>query len=68
MEVKIKQLQRKDFGKVIDFAIKGMNFNRYVDNPLALRLYGRYFLYLELERASQVLRSEEHTSELQSQS
>ena len=55
MEVKIKQLQRKDFGKVIDFAIKGMNFNRYVDNPLALRLYGRYFLYLELERASQVL-------------
>ena len=24
MEVKIKQLQRKDFGKVIDFAIKGM--------------------------------------------
>lgn len=55
MEVKIKQLQRKDFGKVIDFAIKGMNFNRYVDNPLALRLYGRYFLYSELERASQVV-------------
>ena len=55
MEVKIKQLQRKDFSKVIDFAIEGMHFNRYVDNKLALRLYGRYFLYLELERATQVL-------------
>lgn len=32
-----------------------MHFNRYVDNKLALRLYGRYFLYLELERSSQVI-------------
>ena len=55
MELTFKQLQKKDFRKVIDFAIKGMNFSRYVDNPLALRLYGRYFLYLELERASQVI-------------
>jgi GNAT superfamily N-acetyltransferase len=55
MEVKIKQLQKKDFTKIIDFAIEGMHFNRYVDNKLALRLYGRYFLYLELERATQVL-------------
>lgn len=55
MEVKIKQLQKKDFTKIIDFAIEGMHFNRYVDNKLALRLYGRYFLYEELERATQVL-------------
>jgi ribosomal protein S18 acetylase RimI-like enzyme len=55
MEVTIKNLQRKDFSKVIDFAIKGMNFSKYIDNKLALRLYGRYFLYLELERATQVL-------------
>ena len=55
MEVRIKKLERKDFDKVICFAIEGMHFNRYVDNKLALRLYGRYFLYLELERASQVL-------------
>ncbi|MGB4823925.1 MAG: GNAT family N-acetyltransferase [Leuconostoc mesenteroides] len=55
MEVRIKKLESKDFGKVIGFAIEGMHFNRYVDNKLALRLYGRYFLYLELERASQVL-------------
>lgn len=55
MEVKIKKIERKDFGKVIDFAIEGMHFNRYVDNKLALHLYGRYFLYLELERSSQVI-------------
>lgn len=55
MEVQIKALERKDYGKVIDFAIEGMHFDRYVENRLALRLYGRYFLYLELERAAQVL-------------
>jgi len=55
MKLKIKQLERKDFGKVVDFAIKVMNFNRYVDNPIALLFYGRYFLYLELERTSQVI-------------
>lgn len=55
MEIVIKELECKDYSKVIDFAINGMHFNRYVDNKLALRLYGRYFLYLELERATQVL-------------
>lgn len=55
MEIKIKELERKDYNKVIGFAIDGMHFNRYVDNKLALRLYGRYFLYLELARATQVL-------------
>lgn len=55
MEIKMKALEHKDFNKVIDFAVKGMHFDRYIDNKLALRLYGRYFLYLELERATQVL-------------
>lgn len=55
MDVEIKALERKDFSKAIDFAIKGMHFERYVDSELALRLYGRYFLYLELERATQVI-------------
>lgn len=54
MDIEIRELDRKDFGKVIDFAIKGMNFNRYVEGKTELRLYGRYFLYLELKRASQV--------------
>jgi GNAT superfamily N-acetyltransferase len=55
MDIEIRELDRKDFNKVIDFAIKGMNFNRYVEGKTELRLYGRYFLYLELKRATQVL-------------
>lgn len=55
MDIEIRELERKDFSKVIDFAIEGMNFNRYVEGKTELRLYGRYFLYLELNRASQVL-------------
>ncbi len=56
MEIEIRQqLNRKEFNRVIDFAIEGMHFDRYVDGKLALRLYGRYFLFLELERATQVL-------------
>lgn len=55
MNIEIRALERKDYSKVIDYAIKGMHFERYMDSKLALRLYGRYFLYLELERATQVL-------------
>ncbi len=54
MDIEIRDLNRKDYGRAIDFAIKGMNFNRYVDGKTELRLYGRYFLYLELKRATQV--------------
>lgn len=55
MDVEIRPLNPKDYGKAIDFAIQGIHFERYVQNRLALRLYGRYFLYLELARATQVL-------------
>ncbi|MBO0471806.1 GNAT family N-acetyltransferase [Enterococcus sp. DIV0242_7C1] len=55
MAIEIKKLDKKDFGKAIDFAIEGMNFDKYIDNKFALRLYGRFFLYTELERSTQVL-------------
>lgn len=55
MDIEIKPLEKRDYNKVIDFAIKGMNFKKYTSNTIALKLYGRYFLYLELERATQVL-------------
>ncbi len=55
LKIEIKPLQKKDFGKAIEFAIKGMNFDQYMDNKLILQLYGRYFFYLELERSTQVL-------------
>ena len=55
MKIRIRELARKDYGKAIQFAIDGMHFNWYMDSPLLLKLYGRYFLYLELSRATQVI-------------
>lgn len=55
MEIELKPLQKKDYNKAISFAVTGMNFNCYTDSPLLLKLYGKYFLYMELERASQVI-------------
>lgn len=55
MELKIKKLDKKDYNKVIQYAIKGMHFNMYLDNKLELNLYGRYFWYLELLNATQVI-------------
>lgn len=48
-------LSKKDYRKAIQFAIQGMHFDWYFRNPLLRRLYGRYFLYLELLRASRLL-------------
>lgn len=55
MELQIKELRKKDYYKVIQYAIKGMHFNMYLDNKVALNLYGRYFWYLELTNATQVI-------------
>lgn len=55
MSLQILPLRKKDYPKLIDFAITGMNFSKYTDSKLALRLYGRYFLYLELERSTHIL-------------
>lgn len=48
----IKNLEPKDYDKVIEYAIEGMNFRQYFNHELALRLYGRYFLYLELNKVT----------------
>lgn len=55
MELQIKKLRKKDYKKVIQYAIKGMHFNMYLDNKVVLNLYGRYFWYLELTNATQVI-------------
>lgn len=44
----IRELDKKDYTKAIQFAIQGMHFDRYMKSPFLLQLYGRYFLYLEL--------------------
>lgn len=55
MELEIKKLNKKDYNKAIQYAIKGMHFNIYLDNKLELNLYGRYFWYLELTNATQLI-------------
>lgn len=56
MEIEIRDsLQRKDYKKAIQFAIKGMHFDWYMSNPILLNAYGRYFWYLEINRATQIL-------------
>lgn len=48
-------LPRKDYNRAIQFAVQGMHLDWYLRNSLLLHLYGRYFLYLELLRASRIL-------------
>ena len=55
MELRIKPLRRCDYKKAIWFAISGMHFHWYLDSPLLLYLYGAYFWYLELGRATQII-------------
>lgn len=55
MEINMKQLAGKDYRKIINFAIEGMNFNSYFKRSFAVHLFGRYFFYKELERSTQVI-------------
>ena len=38
----------------MQFAIKGMHFDWYLDSKFLLNAYGRYFWYLEINRATQI--------------
>jgi len=53
--MELSQLRKKDIGKVIRFAITGMHFDWYLSNRLLRNAYGRYFWYLETNRATQIL-------------
>ncbi len=55
MDIEIREIKKKDYRKAIQYAIKGMHFNRYLENDFLLKLYGRYFWYLELCNATQVI-------------
>lgn len=55
MKLEIREFQNRDQAQAIAFAIQGMHFDWYFDNDWMLRLYGRYFWYAELTRATQVL-------------
>lgn len=53
MKIEIKELRREDYDKAIQFAIKGMHFDWYLNNRFLRNAYGRYFWYLEMNRATQ---------------
>jgi len=55
LKIDIKDLRKQDYKKAIQFAIKGMHFDWYLDNRFFLNAYGRYFWYLEINRATQIL-------------
>ena len=55
MRVEFKELQKKDYKTAIRFAVKGMHFDWYLENKILLNLYGRYFWYQQLNRATQIV-------------
>ena len=54
MNIEIRDIRKKDYKKAIQFAIKGMHFDWYLDSNFLLNAYGRYFWYLEINRATQI--------------
>ena len=54
MNIEIRNIRKKDYKKAIQFAIKGMHFDWYLDSKFLLNAYGRYFWYLEINRATQI--------------
>lgn len=55
MSIEIRGMDKADYKKAIRSAIKGMHFDWYLDNRFLLDAYGRYFWYLELNRATEIL-------------
>ena len=55
VKITLRDLDPKDYKKAIQFAIEGMHFHWYMDSKWLLQLYGRYFWYLEMTRATQVI-------------
>lgn len=48
----VSELKNKDINKAIDFAISGMHFELYIKNKAIRKMYGKYFWYLETNRAT----------------
>ena len=55
MSIEIKLIEKSDYNKAIQFAIRGMHFDWYLDSKFLLNAYGRYFWYLEMNRATHIL-------------
>lgn len=55
MKIEIQDMQKKDYETAIQFALKGMHFDWFLTNEVLLQAYSRYFWYLEINRATQIL-------------
>ena len=55
MTLEIRDIDKKDYNKAIQFAIKGMHFDWYLNSKFLLNAYGKYFWYLEMNRATHIL-------------
>ena len=53
--ITIRDLKRKDEHRAMAFAATGMHFDRYCGNGPVLKLYTRYFWYLESGRATRII-------------
>ena len=56
--MQIKKIKKKDYKKAINYAIVGMDLKRYFSNNAnskLLKVYGKYFFYLELLQATRVI-------------
>lgn len=53
--IRLKEIKRKDFGKILRYAAEGMGVKNYTDKPNEIRLYSKYFWYWELSKATQII-------------
>jgi len=51
-DIKIRNIQKEDYPKAIDFSLYGMHDNWYTDDPDQLLTFGKYFFYRELDEAT----------------
>jgi GNAT superfamily N-acetyltransferase len=55
VDVVIGKLRKNDFKAAREFAIDGMNLSWYTSNKFELYFYSKYFLYMELSRATKAI-------------
>ena len=55
MDIELRNISKKDFKKAIEFCRTGMNVDYYTDKPFEIYLYSKYFWYMELLRATQII-------------
>ena len=60
MKIKRNSISASDSKKAIQYAIQGMHFNWYTDSKLLINLYAKYFWYLEINKATQILSAYEN--------